>query len=180
MNVQVPLGGDGSEAPHVAFAITKVYEAQQPTPAGHADGGTWQFFDAQTSDGAPFTFGFFAKPAQGDFPMSFGDASLSTPDRARLVASLAKGLRVAKPTATKGKGTPLKMRLVVLGRGGAKRAGGGYGDGGKFVTTKLFVESGGKQAEVFFNFDVAGKTGEFSEKDASYDKLLISIMGTAL
>ena len=180
ISVQVPLGGDGSEAPHLGFAITKVYEAQQPTPAGHADGGSWQFFDAQTSDGAAFTFGFFARPTEGDLPMSFGDASLATPDRARLAASLAKGFRLPKPAASKGKGVPLRFKLVVLGRHGAKLPGGGYSDGGQFVTTKLFVEAHGKQAEVFFNFDLVGKTGEFSQKDASYDKLLVSIAASAL
>lgn len=172
------------EPPHLAFRIVKVYEKQKPTSdgLGHAGGGTWQFFDAVTSDGAPFTFGWFAPPASGELPMSFGDFVLATADRARFVASLAKAFGQAVP-ATAGaarKGKPMRARLVVLGRNQKQLPGGGYGDGGTATATKLFFSSGGAEAEVFFNFDAAAKTGEISEKDADYDKDLVGISASAL
>jgi len=180
---EVQLGGD-REAPHLAFRIVKVYDRQQPTPEGlgHADGGTWQFFDATTSDGAPFTFGMFAAPAKGELPMSFGEFVLATPDRARFVTALAKGFGQGVPAAATAarKGKPMQMRLVVLGRNQARLPGGGYGDGGTATATKLFFQAGGEEAEVFFNFDVAKKSGEFSEKDADYDKALVGIAAAGL
>lgn len=181
---EVRLGNATGEPPHLAFRIVKVYDAQKPTGdgLGHAAGGTWQFFDAVTADGAPFTFGCFAPPAKGEVPMSFGDFVLATADRARFVASLAKGFGQEVPAAARAerKGKPIRARLVVLGRNQKQMPGGGYGDGGTATATKLFFESGGADAEVFFNFDVAGKSGEFSEKDADYDKELVGITAAGL
>ncbi len=179
--VQVPLGGNGDEPPHVAFRITKVYEAQKPIDVapGHAAGGAWQFFDAVTSDGAPFTFGFLAPPAKGELPMSFGDGVLVTADGARFVSSLARGFAQPAPAAANTR-KPLKLRLVVLGRGLSRQPGGGYGEGGTATATKLFFASGATDAEVFFNFDVARRSGEFSEKDAEYDKDLVAIAAKTL
>ncbi len=183
-SAEVPLGKAGDEPRHVAFRIVKVYEAQKATGdgLGHADGGTWQFFDAVTSDGAPFTFGFVAKPASGEMPMGFGDFVLATAERGRFVASLAKGFGQAVPAAAGAarKGKPIHMRLVVLGRNQARSPGGGYSDGGSWTATKLFFEASGAEAEVFFNFDVVGKSGEFSEKDADYDKDVVGIAASQL
>jgi hypothetical protein len=182
---EVRLGGGASdEPPHLGFRIVKVYEKQKATTdgLGHADGGSWEFFDAATSDGAPFTFGFFAAPAKGELPMSFGEGVLATSDRARFVASLAKGFGQPVPATARAArpGKPMALRLVVLGRNQARLPGGGYGDGGTATATKLFFSSGATEAEVFFNFDVAKKSGEFSEKDADYDKDLIAMTAAAL
>ena len=181
---EVPLGNRPGEPPHVPFRIVKVYEKQKPTSEGlgHAGGGSWQFFDAVTGDGAPFTFGWFAPPASGELPMSFGDFVLATADRARFVASLAKGFGQTVPStaAAARKGKPMRARLVVLGRNQKQLPGGGYGDGGTATVTKLFFEAGSTEAEVFFNFDVTAKTGELSEKDADYDKDLVGISASTL
>jgi hypothetical protein len=178
--VQVPFGRN-DEPPHLAFRITKVYAGQKPTATapGHADGGAWQFFDALTSDGAPFTFGFVAKPLKGDVPMGFGDAVLATPNAARFVASLARGFEQKAP-ATASTGKPLRIQLVVLGRNQVRVPGGGYRDGGTATATKLFFSSDATEAEVFFNFDLTSSSGEFSEKDADYDKDLVAIAAKAL
>ena len=114
--------------------------------------------------------------------MSFGEGVLATSDRARFVASLAKGFGTAGAGdgAAARPGKPMQLRLVVLGRNQARLPGGGYGDGGTATATKLFFSSGATEAEVFFNFDVAKKSGEFSEKDADYDKDLIALTAAAL
>lgn len=172
------------EPRHLAFSIVKVYGKQKPTATGrgHADGGTWEFFDATTSDGAPFTFGYFAPPPSGELPMSFGDCVLATADRARFVTSLAKAFGQALPEAATAahKGKPLRMRMVVLGRNQKRQAGGSYADGGTATVTKLFFEARGADAEMFFDFDVAQKSGEFAEKDADYDKDVVGISAAEL
>lgn len=169
---------------HLAFRIDKVYDKQRPTATGlgHADGGTWEFFDATTSDGAPFTFGYFAPPPKGELPMSFGECVLATADRARFVASLAKAFGQSVPEAAMSarKGKPLRMRIVVLGRNQQRMAGGSYGDGGTATAAKLFFEARGADAEVFFDFDVPKKSGEWSEKDADYDKDVVGISAAEL
>jgi hypothetical protein len=182
---ELKIGGGDEAPPHLGFKIVKVYDGQMPTETqpGHADGGQWQFFDAITSDGAPFTFGWHAVAAKGDLPIAFGDGELATPARPRFVASLARafGQSVPKAAGASRAAKPMKVRLVVLGQDVAAQPGGGYGGQGTAVATKLFfVGDDSADAEVFFNFNLAARTGEFSEKDADYDKDVVEIAAARL
>src|SRR6185312_1245854 len=52
----------------------------------------------------------------------------------------------------------------------------GHADGGTWV----FFDARGADAEVFFDFDVPKKSGEWSEKDADYDKDVVGISAAEL
>ena len=49
-----------------------------------------------------------------------------------------------------------------------------------WTATKLFPKEHGLEAEVFFNYNLQSREGEFSEKDPDYRQDLIAILETAL
>jgi hypothetical protein len=72
------------------------------------------------------------------------------------------------------------MRLAVLGRNVGKNPGGGYGGKGDWVATKLFPQKPKLEGEVFFNFSLGSKQGEFAEKDADYNKDVMAVFAQSL
>jgi hypothetical protein len=44
------------------------------------------------------------------------------------------------------------------------------------IATKLFLERRGVEAEVFFNFNLKTKNGEFAEKDARYADAMVALL----
>jgi hypothetical protein len=167
--------GDG-EAPKLSFAIDSIYERHQPSNAApwHQPGGDWTFFDAHLERGTQFTFGFQQKPNSGseDMGFSFGKGQLTVPDAeagAHLLDAFARVFGGQAPAP--GSRQPLvaqPISLAVLARSAERNDDGSFSGTGPWTATKLFLQRPGIEAEVFFNFDLAGKHGEFSEKDAEY------------
>ncbi len=61
-----------------------------------------------------------------------------------------------------------------------EREGGFSGTGGGWTATKWFPEHDGLSGEIFFNFNLDKRQGEFSEKDADYADDLVAIFASAL
>lgn len=178
-------GGSGER---IGFRISATYESQEPskTPPFHVAGSEgWTFFDATTSDGVPFGFGF-EKPAPIAGPFAFGKVMLTAPDSAagkRLVATFARvfhGKIPAEKAATPI--APTRMSAAFLAIDAQKSAGGGgfAGTGGGWYATKLFLQKSGIEAEVFFNFSLHDRTGEISEKDPDYADAMVAFVADEL
>ncbi len=185
--VQVPLGGPGDEAPRLGFTITGVHRAVAPQAKApfYAAGGAWTFFDAALED-APdctFTVGVAAAKASGGF--GFGEARLAVKDRAAatcLVEALGEAFDApaAEPKKNARVGPPLALNTAVLGVDVARGQHGGFGGDGTWTATKWFLEAGDLYGEVFFNYDLTAKRGEFSQKDAEYDLDVVDIVAEKL
>jgi hypothetical protein len=163
-------GGDRE----LAFAVTKVYDGQTPTstPPYHAPGGTWTYFDARLVADPAATFGI-GIPTFGSAPEpTFSKVWIlpTTPDAGtHFVAAFAKAFHVAVPPPHPGTLAPMKMSIAVLGVG-LGNSGDGFEGAGTWDATKLFLSNDQiDSAELFFNIDLAGKQGVFSEKDEEYN-----------
>ncbi len=179
------IGGDPSRQPRVTFRIDAVYPDAKPTqaPPWHAPGGTWTFFDAHLDGGASFGFGLQVGPATAS-SFSFGKAMLTVPsavDGAKIVDRFATVFHAKPPPGAPAQ--PLRfvpISVAVLGRGQARRASSGFGGTGGWTATKLFLQRPGLEAEVFFNFDLEDKRGEFAEKDRDYADDMVAFLAREL
>ena len=176
VSIQMPIGGNGEEPPHLDFKIVKSYANQKPIDHApwHTSGGEWTFFDAE-AHGAHFTVGHFAKPMKNPELAGFGgfgDGMIAVPtsdDGAQLASAFGAIFLVPVPqSGPKGKTNALQFRTAVLGDHVARSPAGGFGDTGSWIATKWFLNGG--EAEIFFNFDLESGRGEFSQKDSDYDK----------
>jgi hypothetical protein len=171
------------QAPRVTFVIDKVYEKQQPTSSApwHGAGGNWTFFDAHTDAGARFGFGFTHKPGKESF--AFGKAMWTVPDPnmgAQLISSFARVFDAKVPLPTPQHDLhPLPFSLAVLGDH-IGRNDDGFSGSGDWIATKLFLQRTGLEAEIFFNFNLADKAGEFAQKDSEYAEDLVLFMAREL
>jgi hypothetical protein len=68
----------------------------------------------------------------------------------------------------------------VLGDGIGRDDEGAFRGNGSWQATKLFLQRPGLEAELFFNFDLAHKRGEFAEKDSDYASDLLAFMALEL
>src|SRR5262249_52084224 len=76
---------------------------------------------------------------------------------------------------------PLSIRTAILGHNMHREKQGGFsGEAGSWVATKWFPEHDGESGEVYFNYDLSGRKGEFSEKDAEYADPLVALLASAL
>lgn len=170
--------------PEVPFRIEAIHREQRLLQAApwHEPGGTWTFFDAKTTDGYRFGFGFDATKAAGS--MSFGKVILTVPTRddgKRLVDLFARRFEAKAPPEVAPQ--PLVFRPVsaVFLASDARRTSGGFaGKGGGYFATKLFLQRPGIEAEVFFNFSLTAKQGQFSEKDHDYARDLVAFLASEL
>jgi hypothetical protein len=171
--LQVPLGGNEDAAPSLPFRIVKNWKD-----------GTWVWFEAETDgpDPARFTFGMDDVAPKGEIPVAFAKAQFSVADRAqggRLLAKLAAALKQAVPAPRAERPLePLKMTVAVLGRGTTRLPGGGFQGIGNWTATKAFPQQEGREGEVFFNFSTGAGKGEFSQKDADYDKDVVAVFAS--
>ena len=171
------------------FRITRVYIDQQLAEEfpGHRDGGAWMFMDcaaAAPGGDVPFVVGVMteALPAgdQEGVALTRGRAVVRTRDRAATDAFLALFAEsfhtgVPEPLAPKPV-HPVVFSTEVLGTSLSRAAGGNgftLGDDGPWTATKWSPATPHLHAEVFFNYSLATRQGEFSEKDFSQrDNLL--------
>jgi hypothetical protein len=184
------IGGDPDEAPHLSFRITTVYEHQKTSadPPYHTEGGEWTFFDCQASSDpkVAFTVGTASKSSDVNAPSGWGKAVLIVKDReagGRFVELFSKAFSGKLPTPVNQAHTPkpLSINTAILGHNVSRgREGGFSGSAGGWTATKWFAEHDGLSGEIFFNFDLDKRQGEFSEKDADYADDLVAIFASAL
>jgi len=187
----VGLHGSGGRA---GFAIGEVYRNQKPTQSSpwHAPApkGAWTYFDAELAGDPgshaapiPFTVGVRVPAADASRPFSFGDAVIitSSPEAGqRFVERFATAFHAEVP-ATRAR-HPLQATtfgMAILGRN-MKEGPAGLHEGGGVTGTKWFLQDEHLEAEVFFNFDLDAKVGEFAEKDEDYRHDLLAALAIHL
>lgn len=180
-SIAEPGAGRGAQVPFRIFAVHRDQKLLEVAP-WHDAGGTWTFFDAKTTDGIAFGFGFDATKAAGS--MSFGKVILTVPGRddgKRLVDLFAKRFRAPAPAERSAQPLAFRPFSAVFLASDAKRTSGGFaGKGGGYYATKLFLQRPSVEAEVFFNFNLTAKEGQFSEKDSDYAKDLVEFLALEL
>jgi hypothetical protein len=165
--------GDTSGQSLLPFSIGTTYARQKPTPSSpwHADGGDWTFFDATLpgSPTVPFTVGIETEMVgPSGSSMTFGKGIIVVPDRdagAGFLQRFGAAFKTSAPpprTATPLQATPFSIAIL----GTSMRQRGGVSQ--TWSATKWFLQDEGLEAEVFFNYDLDGKVGEFAEKDEEY------------
>lgn len=182
--LQVQVGA--SDQARTGFRITRVYTRHQPTQTApfHAAGGEWTYLDAALENEETCRFTMGVSPSKNAGGFGFGKAALSVENGESadcLVNLLASDFGVDAPPPRTGPVTgPLEINTAVLGQAVARGKKGGFSGKGNWVATKLFFERDESDAEVFFNFDLASRRGEFSEKDADYNQPLVNILAASL
>jgi hypothetical protein len=183
-------GGDGpDEAPHLSFRITTVHEHQKPSADApyHIEGGEWTFFDCQANNDprVVFTVGTASKSSDEGAPSAWGKAVLIVKDReagARFVEMFSKAFSGKLPTYVNQAHVPkpLSINTAILGYNMERERDGGFSEtAGGWTATKWFPEQDGLSGEIFFNFNLDKRQGEFSEKDAEYADDLSAIIASA-
>jgi hypothetical protein len=188
--VQVAIGGAREPGGTLAFDIVAVHEHVDRADAAPwwKGSGAWTFFDATTAGGAALTVGVRetkSPSAPGEFVIT--DAVVSAKDAVegeKLVVDLARALRVEVPavTAPRRGVMPLEAASVVLADD-AKRDGRGafVGSGGGWTASKwTFEVPGDTSAELFVNYNLGAKKGEFRRKSSYYDPEVVKFLAASL
>jgi hypothetical protein len=182
--------GDSDDVVRLPFRIEAIHRGAKPkgAPPWHEPGGTWTFFDAQTRDGVRFGFGFEDNvpgnaDGEEDTPFRFSKGMLTVPDAAegaKLVEAVRRVFKGAKPEERAR--NPLRIEPISIALLGTNvgRTARGFSGTGTWAATKLFLQRPGIEAEVFFNFDLTSKEGEFSEKDGDYADDLLAFLAAEL
>ena len=188
---EVRFGGlDEAEDRHLPFKIIAVSKEQKLSMEFpfHVDGGEWLFFDCEAgmSSKAEFTVGVTAKQGAGGGPFAWERAALVVRDRetgGKFLELFSKSFPGKMPTPVQQPYSPgpLLINTAILGEGLGREAKGGFsGKEGGWMATKWFPEHDGRSAEIFFNYDLTKREGEFSEKDPEYADDLLAIWASAL
>jgi hypothetical protein len=168
--VGVQLGGSDPDEPRcLPFKILKVYEGRSPstnTPY-HVEGGEWTYFTCQTSSdpAAAFTVGLLTKrDASGGLPV-WRKAFLVVSDRhegEKFIESFNGRFAGTWPTPIERdfSPAPFHMTTTVLGENLNREEIAFSGRGGGWTATKWFPTHDGREAEVYFNFNVEAKEGD--------------------
>jgi len=76
---------------------------------------------------------------------------------------------------------PLSIKTAILGQNMKRESKGGFsGEADDWTATKWFPEHDGHSGEVYFNYSLGKRWGEFSEKDADYADDLLAVFAAAL
>ena len=132
-----------------------------------------------------FTVGVCPR-GEGKGPFAWGKAAIVVVDRTageRFIGVFAKAFHANPPHARPAVMPlePLVMGTTILGEDLKRNPGGGFdGTGEGWTATKWFPQQYGLEAEVFFNYNLQAREGEFSEKDPDYRQDLLAILTTAL
>ena len=188
---QVGVGDqEDFEPPHLSFTITAMHEKQKPSEEApfHEDGGDWTFLECQAEKDAEviLTVGVKSKKTSGDVPIAWGEAILIVEDKeagGTFLSLFGKSFpgKSPSPSDQQYEPKPLRIDTAVLGQGLHREPQGGFsGKAGGWTATKWFPEFDGRSGEIFFNYNLAKRKGEFSEKDAEYADSLLALFAAAL
>jgi hypothetical protein len=185
---EAPVGARNDEAwGRLDFDIQAVYPDQSPTEAApwHADGGDWTFFDCRVAAHPPVDFLVGVRRKGKGAEVSWGEATLFVADRAagqRFLDAFGKAFHQKAPKPKSPRPLrPLRFGTAILASNARRAPDGGFkGMGGGWQATKWFPELEGYSAEVFFNYDLGQRKGEFTEKDPDYREDLVGVLAAAL
>jgi hypothetical protein len=187
--VQFRVGEAGSdEWGKLQFAILKVYLNRKRTDAApwHEEGGDWTFFDCRlvSSRSVGFTVGVRTKAEEGR-QLQWGEATIAVTSRdegAKFVEAAGEAFMEEPPQECDPQPLqPWMFSTAVLGENMNRDVEGGfYGQGGDWSATKWFLERDDRSAEVYFNYNLKLKAGEFSEKDSDYREDFLAILAEML
>jgi hypothetical protein len=185
---EVRFGDDENRC--LPFTITAIHEKHKPSKDApfHVEGGDWTFFDcqAEAESKAVFTIGIKSKSSEDGRPIAWGQAVISVNNReagGRFIELFGKAFQGKVPKLLKQPQAlePLFINTAILGENQNRGEGGGFSDeGGGWTATKWFPENDGLSGEVFFNYNLNKRLGEFSEKDSEYVDDLVAIFASAL
>jgi hypothetical protein len=142
-----------------------------------------------TSQGktARFTIELGSAKASGtsDFPIKTGEGRFiaeSGSDASVLLADLQKALEAKKPPAVVPKSSSLPFTFAILGEHQSQTPGGGFSEKprGNWTAMKIFIGEGDQEAEVFLNFNLVMRKGQFSMKDTDYADLVLRELARVL
>jgi hypothetical protein len=185
IHIQPVVGNRESEQwGYLALRITKVLEGQRllDTAPWFAVGGDWTCLECEFAKNAPakVIIGVRTKnPPSGDIPVAWGEALLAVSDPGAgtaFIEAFANAFHQTVPARHGDKPRGLaKISTAVLGDNQVRDPAGGFtdGHGGKWTATKWFFGAEAGEAEVFFNYSIADKLAEFSEKDEEYREDLV-------
>ena len=187
-------GGDGDlvepmpdDWPRLSFRVEEVWTRQQTTAAApyFSPGGDWTVLRCALA--SPARGSFFLAECGGAptaaVPFAWGEGRLWVTDIADAEALLAAWRAAFPPGEVEAEeedeedaprfepgpavalAAPLQPRTAVLGRSQG-RSGNGFSGRGTWTATKWFFDDGA--TEIFVNYSVDEKRGEFAEKDEAY------------
>jgi hypothetical protein len=175
---------------HVNFHIDAIHDHQQPIEdfPGHADGGSWTFFDCTTVPGdAHFVVGMTvdAPPGMDPATSSRGRAIVRTADRAStdgFLAAFAQGFHTSVPEAQTPKPLrPLVFPMAIMGRSMTRAEGDVFTPGGGTWTVCKWTPTTPRlESEVFFDFNVETGEGQFVEKEPGLRENLMAVWARIL
>jgi len=165
------------------FEIDAIHTRQKPTDHApwHENGGKWTFLDCRIpSPLVTFTVGVHNQGIGGGI-FGWGEGILTVADRNvgnRLVEAFAQFFSLRPPPPLSPQPLPtLKFGTAVLGECLHRNPNGGFqGKGGNWTASKWFLQSDDDSAEVYFNYNLKLKKGEFSEKDEAYRDDLLRLL----
>jgi hypothetical protein len=187
--------GNAGRGPTLAFTISNIRPAVRfsTTAPYFQPGGTWTAFDCSFEKDSQAMLTVAVAPAdpknktideEEEIPVHFAKAAIVAPDRAtgeRILglfgAEFAPAPVARSPQALK----PMEVPIALLGEKLARTSRAFTGAGtGTWTATKFFFSQQGYDGEVFFNFDLTNRKGEFADKDPDYDKDLVAVLALAL
>jgi hypothetical protein len=120
-----------------------------------------------------------------DFPIKTGEGRfVAEPgsDASALLVDLQKALEAKKPPALVPKSSSLPFTFAILGDHQSMAPGGGFSEkpSGNWTAMKIFMGQGDQEAEVFLNFNLVMKKGQFSMKDPDYGDLVLGELAKVL
>jgi hypothetical protein len=172
----------------LTFSILEVRTNQAPVDAApwFAPGGKWLVFDGRTVGGAEFTVGLKPEDRSPGQSFGFSDAMLIVKNRTAgrlFVDEFARAFEMLSPESGSDHPiVPLRLATSILGEGRSRSSTGTFsGSGGEWVASKWFVPKGdGDNAEIYFNYNLIEKQGEFSEKSRSEAPVLVRIFADVM
>jgi hypothetical protein len=130
--------------------------------------------------------GVASKGGSDKVPVAWGNAVLIVPDQqagARFTKLFSKvfGGKLPKPVKRGHVPKPLAIKTAILGHNMKREDKGGFsGEAGDWTATKWFPEFDDHSAEVYFNYSLGKRRGEFAEKDEDYADDLVVVLAAAL
>lgn len=154
-----------------------------------SDNGAVAWLAIYASHGRTAKFRVQLHPRGGDssgpIDISEGDGVIKAEtgsDATQLLADLKRALEAKHLPIKVHRADQLAFSYVILGENQSRADGGGFNPNppGKWTAMKIFLPKGGDDAEVFLNFSLALRKGEFSEKDVDYGDEVLARLATVL
>lgn len=177
-------------AGYLALKIIKVHEKRKPLDQApwHIEDGDWTFLECEFKSSSSILIGMKTGSKLDDnIPISWGEARLALSNPAHgpyFIEAFAEAFHQKAPPRH-GEKPPgfITIQTAQLGSNLVRdTVSGGFREGrrGGWTATKWFLQDEIAETEVFFNYSIAEKRAEFSEKDPEYRETLVQQLVKAL